>query len=354
MAGDDTHDVACTLCPPGTYRNASLFAEQDGSGGAIVSCRECPAGTYTDQPGATACKPCTDCLSPTVSIGNDCPFSPASQHCERAIKTPCSASQDAQCTMCPSLSVQGGFEKGSDDGICRPCKLGYYYNQSQPVEGRRCVPCAPGFYCPSKDQYVACPGTSIFQRQGAAATFVTVPETTPRSAASSLDQCNCSLAGGFEASTFSQALFGCVPCEDGYYAVAGQHLKCQRCPSGTYSSQTRGVRNYAKCPSSVSPRITFYGAAGTDLVSSSTGALCTADPADAAVTMTVGATSCTPCPTDRPFTREGAVAKSLDDCWRCPDDHFFDTSLETCVRCRPACKHPNEFELAQCTENHDR
>lgn len=197
--GDDTNDVTCTLCPAGTYRNASLFASQDGGGGSIVYCRECPAGKYADQPGAVACKPCTNCLTSLKIELSDtsCPFSPPSKHCEPAIRTPCEPSRDTQCMACPSLSEQGGFERGQDDGICRPCKLGYYYNQSDPVEGRRCIPCAPGFYCPSKDRYVACPGTSIFQRWPAPE-FVTVPETTPRHAASRLDQCNCSVAGGFQ------------------------------------------------------------------------------------------------------------------------------------------------------------
>ncbi len=53
-----------------------------------------------------------------------------------------------------------------------PYKNGYFYNASEPVEGKRCVPCTPGFYCPSRERYFQCKGTQIFKRNGQ---YVTVP-----------------------------------------------------------------------------------------------------------------------------------------------------------------------------------
>ncbi len=139
--GDDTHDVRCTDCPAGTYRDAALFARLDGSNGTIASCRVCPEGTYSDEPGSSACKPCAVC---STANSGACAY-PNSTACVPAARVACTATSDAQCTMCP---VGEGFELR--DGVCIACKPGYFYNASEPVEGRRCIPCPAGFYCPSR------------------------------------------------------------------------------------------------------------------------------------------------------------------------------------------------------------
>jgi len=343
--GDDTRDVACSPCPPGTYRNASLFASQDGSSGSIVYCRECPAGMYSNSSGATACKPCTSCSSATsLSTELSCPFAPTERYCVVATKTPCSNTQDAVCTMCPSLSSESGQQQGlsgffvSDDGICTACKTGYRYNDSEPVEGKRCVPCPEGYYCPSKDAQIPCPGTAILFVGGK---YVAVPQTTPRVGAYKVEHCNCSVTGGFQASQYSQSLLGCEACQDGYYAPPGSSI-CTRCPAGKYASQKHGLRDYYKCPSATSPRIVVSndndGSIGADCSGS----------------VTMGATACTLCPFDRPYTWPDSVSTSDSDCKRCPKDYFFDDAKGACVKCATQCVFPGEYETTACTEFEDR
>lgn len=207
--------------------------------------------------------------------------------------------------MCPALSYpQDGYEL-SENNLCKPCKPGYFYNASDPVVGRRCVPCAEGFFCPSRDEHVECPTLATFKRDGG---YVTVPTTLSRAYRS--EHCNCSAAGGFEPSPYSQALFGCVPCSDGTYSPPGA-VGCASCPAGKYASQVKGATNYRACPASDSPSVSFYGAAGTSGAMSV--AACSATPP--AFLMDVGATACTDCPADRPYTWQQG-SKSVGEC-RC-------------------------------------
>ncbi len=352
FVGDDTNDVRCTPCPPGMYRDAALFAMQDGSNGSVAYCRECPAGTYSNASGAVACTPCSQCSDQKNVKNASCPFSPPDKYCVAAIKTPCSTTQDAVCTMCPSLAdPKSGFYVNSDNGVCTACKPGYHYNESEPVEGKRCVLCPSGYYCPSKDAQILCPGTAIFLSE--AKKFVTVPQTTPTLGAYKVEHCNCSIAGGFQASRYSQALLGCEACPDGYYSPpgGGSVQQCQRCPQGKYAAQKHGLRDYLQCPSADSPKA---------LVLDST---TTSDCSVSLNNVTVGATECTSCPPDRPYTwtvavdyyhSEAGVASSISDCKQCPRDYFFDDAQGRCIKCARRCVFPDEYETTTCTEYEDR
>lgn len=224
---------------------------------------------------------------------------------------------------------------------------------------RRCIPCAPGFYCPSKDQYVECPGTSIFK--GAGGRYAVVPSTS--FAAYKVQHCNCtSASGGFEPSPYSQALFGCVACEDGKFANPSSG-RCQSCPMGKYASKIlKSAVNYRVSPSADSPRISFYGLESSDGL------------ATASATIDVGATLCTVCPADRPYTwNEGS--KSVGDCRygvappeclpfdsksegsfrrRCPQGQFLDRRTLGCRNCSASCAGPQLYEVKACTEDSDR
>ncbi len=191
--------MGCSKCPPGTYRDALT------SPPGMYSCMECPLDTYSAVFGATKCLACKQCQTPNVVQAGElaCPFLPILQNCVRAVLFPCSPTYNSECMMCPTLSMQGGYDLRG--GVCLPCKNGYFYNASEPVEGKRCVPCTPGFYCPSRERYFQCEGTQIFKRAGQ---YVTVPTTLAGAVTPS--QCNCSLAGGFEPSPFgSQVVMLC-------------------------------------------------------------------------------------------------------------------------------------------------
>ena len=247
------------------------------------------------------------------------------------------------------------------DGVCVPCMLGYYYNTTEPVEARRCVACPPGFYCPSQDQFIECPGTVIFRnpqyttvpttlpgtailQDSVQKKYVTVPTTLP--GAHRMDQCNCSIAGGFEASEYSQALFGCVPCPDGWFSAPGDANGCQKCPSGSYASQATNMVDYRKCYTADSPRLVFGNLFSEPSLPCS--------PAFTPEKISAGATSCTQCPFGRPYTSAASAAKSADDCRRCPENHFFNHQRFVCQPCSDACQTPDFYESAPCTEDADR
>lgn len=237
--------------------------------------------------------------------------------------------------MCPSASAQGGFAVRADTQLCYACRDGYYYNASEPVDGKRCVPCPAGFYCPSKDVAYECEGLSIF-KQGSS--YVTVQTSPPGSVR--VSDCSCTLeVGGFQPSSASKGLFGCEPCQDGYYAPKGAE-RCEACPLGTYASRTQGLTNYRQCPSPDSPRYILPGQAAMQYE-------CAQEP------MAAGAVSCTLCPADRPFTR-AVGSKSVDDCNRCPSGQFYSEALRSCKACRAVCETPNQYETVACTDETDR
>lgn len=142
----------------------------------------------------------------------------------------------------------------------------------------------------------------------------------------------------------SQSLSGCRACEDGYYARVGM-ASCAACPLGTYASQSKGVQDYYKCPASDSPKITFYGMA------SATGSSMPGSSFDC--TMDVGATACTPCPADRPYTWQIA-STSAAECKRCPEGMYFDAAQLRCTACFRPCRFPSEYENVACTESTNR
>lgn len=367
--GDDTHDVGCTPCPAGTYRNSALFREMDGGIDAnSVSCRECPRGTYSASPGATRCTPCTDCAN--ASNLEPCPFAPASAHCTAAASAACTRTSDATCVACPSVPTgSGGFDLV--DGVCVPCRAGYYYNASEPAWGKRCVPCTAGFYCPSKDEYIECPSVLTFMDPATKA-YVTVPESPAGSY--SVDQCDCTLAGGFVASSFSLSLFGCIACPDGYYsppsgnaanrtassqppkatAIEMTQGECLPCPQGTYAAQIKSVRNYRTCPSKDSP-LPVFGQVGNSSSGGNRTAVKSSDADCKASDMARarGASSCTACPPDRPYTWH-PHASTASECKRCPQEHYYDSAAKRCKACASKCAPPFMYEAEPCTETSDR
>jgi hypothetical protein len=216
-----------------------------------------------------------------------CPFEPAAKYCTPAASKPCTATSDVECVLCPVLAAFELVHDGADGSapLCVPCKLGYIFNESEPLMGRRCVPCPVGFYCPSKDQIMECPGSFTYIADPMTSRTVRFPTTAE--GAWSMQQCSCNsvgMPGGFEVSSYSQALFGCVPCSNGTYASPGME-RCQPCPTGTYARQDWMVN--------------VPGGKGR----------------------VQGASSCRQCPSDRPYTWD-VGGSSEDDCKTCPENHF--------------------------------
>lgn len=384
FAGNDTHDVICLPCPPGMYR--PLADENSSALSVYASCLACPAGKYSSAPGGLECLPCTDCARLLATQGKNstnqtggpflhtCPFAPADQHCTPAAWSPCTAEADAKCTMCAALSELGGFSVSEEGGqlMCTPCRPGYVYNRSDPVEGRRCVQCPAGFFCPSMDRAYACPGSIVLPRslspQPSGAASAVVPASNPGSW--KVDQCSCSSAsigGGFEAPRFGFAAFGCSPCPNGTFAAPGM-ASCSACPAGTYAAQYIVQATKPLLPDS------FHSAIGGQAAAAQDSAV--VEVAGGLFAAVRGASSCTSCPADRPYTWASAqppsssssssssttnaqLPSSLDDCHACPEGYFslqsrWYAGTEACRPCSKACNYPYEYETAPCTPRSDR
>lgn len=185
------------------------------------------------------------------------------------------------------------------------------------------MPCPQGYYCPHQSRMQMCPGIMTFLR-AEDGIMVTVPTTsTSPVPAYKLEHCNCSAAGGFEASPSSQALFGCIACEDGYYSPpstggSDSSSRCKKCPAGTYASQQ------SVCPISMG---------GVSLL----GHHHPCSPSSSSMRVAVGASACTACPMDKPYTLLEVIAKGIEDCRQCPEEHYYDDHVKRSVYFLDAC-----------------
>lgn len=322
FAGSETSDVACTLCPPGTFRASSDDPEK---------CTPCSAGTYAADAGSMMCVPCARChedfeLADFLDAYPDRCLD--ADDCTMAAVEACAADRDAQCAPCASKGDLGGFDVTSD-GVCVPCRPGFFYNASAEPYAARCIACPEGSYCPSSQEAPRlCEGLRRIARLSETQVHATLLPWSPEQS-TRVGQCNCSLAGGFELAPASARGLGawCTPCAAGKYAAPGMP-QCEACPAGTFAWATETWWDLDKC-SAQSIR------AGT---------------CDSSVPS--GALECTPCPLDRPYTWN-SEAKSEDECHACPPDHY--GGAPDCTPCSPsACQGPELFELIPCTENGNR
>lgn len=337
FSGSETSDVACTLCPPGTFRASPDDPER---------CTPCASGTdYASEAGSLMCLPCTRCQDLDVSDSlleaypGRCL---AAQDCTVAAIEACAADRDARCAPCASsLNNRGG---GFDvrEGVCVPCRPGFFYNASAEPYAARCVACPEGSYCPSSNEVRTCEGQirlarAVAMDQQNRLETMLLPWSPERSTRAG--QCNCSLPGGFELAPNPSARgLGewCVPCAAGKYAAPGGVMhKCEPCPAGTFAHASRVWWDAGKC----SEQSILDATCSVPMVAS-------------------GAVECTPCPLDRPYTwpsSSSSGAKSEDECHACPPDHYY-RPQDGCRPCTPAssCQKPALFELMPCTENGNR
>lgn len=316
-------DQQCEDCPAGTF----------GVTGA--ECIACQTGTwFSSAPGSTHCTQCTSCLSDNSSVPriHACP---PEEECLPGTWSMCNATHDAVCTDCPK-----SWNRVARTGWCTPCAKGYH-NTGENVRGLgACVECKENTFCDSPTTYEACPNLQAFQQAGAA-TLTWVPSSIPGSSRPS--HCTCADAGGFDSQASGGSLAGCIPCQDGYYSAPSQAETCLPCPRGTWSQQ-RTTRDHYKCP--------IPGSTLGAEVRSPAGALIRhphegTEPCE----FTVGATSCTTCPTNH--TRRWP-ATSQEDCSLCEPGQWYDGSSQTCSTCSAACDDTTQYETRPCTEAADR
>lgn len=139
IQANDTADVTCERCPKGMYKAPGM-----------LSCELCPPGTFSDVLGATACKPCTNCL---IENNASCPYADASL-CRNSFDRLCQRDADAKCMKCPVESK--GWAMDPQWGICVGCRDGFYNDMSIANEWERCVQCTANFYCPSSIEFQEC------------------------------------------------------------------------------------------------------------------------------------------------------------------------------------------------------
>jgi hypothetical protein len=151
--------------------------------------------------------------------------------------------------------------------------------------------------------------------------------------------CSCSEAGGFESgSAVGMIGTGCTPCLDGYFSGPGSMDGCQPCPKNTYSTVTADLRDFLKCPNSTSPALHFP--------------LQVSSRDDSCFTVRIGATYCTSCPPDKPYTLASA-SSSKAMCRTCPPDQYLDPVTKICIKCIDACQK-GFYQTSQCTDKTPR
>lgn len=321
--GDILHDVVCKNCSAGT--------KWDG----LYGCTPCVLGEgFAPDEKSTECLACGKCdnahaqwltIAPTLRC-------PANQTCTQGIgyNSTCTLTQNSTCMECPD-----SYKLGSQTGLCFPCKEGFFHNKTKESLSD-CVECPEDHYCPGKDDYAICQDFSIFWRNG---TY----QRHPRSPIASVyaSQCNCSIAGGFQAGV-SMGPLGCRPCEDGTFSAPGS-TTCETCPIGTFSKR-ESVRNYYKCPTETSPVVKFNDIDPWPPFG---------DLPEEDCNMTIGAWECTPCATAKPGYIHTKVsgATTSDQCTHCPINQWWNGTQ--CKKCKPACAIPF-YEQTPCSDESDR
>lgn len=194
--------TACALCPAGAYQRSPTDS----------ACAQCaPGQTYSPVPGATACRPCTQC-GDSEWFARPC--------------TPASDSQCAPCTQCPNGQYAGGqCIRGSStagpDG----------WSQSQDTRCVACPACPDGTYLSSGCADNAPPVCSPCSVCGEN----TILLCTPLSDTVCGETVHCRNAVPFEAYAWLQPSNYCA---QGQYLLGLDPAKgtpsCARCPAGTY------------------------------------------------------------------------------------------------------------------------
>lgn len=309
-------DDRCSVCPAGT-------ASADGK-----SCMPCPSGLrFSGAVNQTRCSECTDCAQASITSG---PLScPPGEHCTAGTMQPCNSTHDSVCMQCPR---QWYLSPGSR--LCRPCAAGHFLLQASPTqyEAHRCVPCPANTFCEGTATFSPCPGLRAYSLSGAISFVPSSPLASSR-----VDACSCHDLGGFEGQGGS--LSGCTACPDGTFSGPGD-LHCLQCPVGSFSKATV-LPDLYRC-GSIEHNARLLGPDGS---------IIHPDPHERVCQVTVGAKSCTLCPTNSTRTPR---AQSISDCTMCRNESFYDRGSGSCVPCSPPCRAPEFFEVGHCTDAADR
>lgn len=320
---------------------------------------------YSPNAGSTSCTACTACTGngtagepggapqgvAEAGWGADRMCNSTGGVCPTAYRSLCTATADARCMSCP----QPAWSLSPATGLCEACATGYLHrlptangSAGEAVGPGECTPCPEDFYCPNARSQRRCQGLVVYDGPSGDPRPHAVPWSPPASAFPS--DCSCaSTGGGFEGR--ADGLVGCTPCRDGHFSPPANRTvappaeaRCEPCPAGTYASRRQAPDRIA-CPTDASSAL--LGEVGAPQQQQQQQACGGLDPP----TVTVGASSCTPCPPDRPHTRS-AASSSQADCTRCPAGQWWGGGR--CNPCRGACSlAAGEFEASPCTDGAD-
>ena len=247
--------VACSRCPPGTYKDVT------GS----TPCTPCPKNTYQVAAGANSSTQCLQCtlFSQTKTNGSRfqqsclcapgyfqdsthtcsvCPVGYYKNVYSNDACLPCGLGMYADstgmttCKMCAgdAQTTNIGKTNGTDclcnagytglgSANCSPCAAGKYKTA---LGGQTCIDCAVGYYSPV---------TAL-----AAPTCVLCPDysTTVATGSDAVSKCVCGVGFFDDNRTVQQAgsALNCVPCPRGKFRQDLTSAECLPCPVGTYSS----------------------------------------------------------------------------------------------------------------------
>lgn len=239
-----TNTSACSICAPGTSNsltgntacatNCSAGYYQDGS---LLECTVCPAGTYINASRASACLQCAagkttsttgstycdvDCTAGTYQNGSmsSCANCPAGRinivgNASSCTACPAGYTSTAGTTICTSCAA-GTFTAAAGTSSCSACALGTF---AQYANSTTCAPCSAGFFAGSTSSTICAQctaGTSTGGNTGASACTNCAAGSFSKTAAAPV----CSLCAPNTYQTIAGST-ACTNCDSGYVSAAG-------------------------------------------------------------------------------------------------------------------------------------
>lgn len=267
----------CTLCVPGTYKDAKgmqvcdlcgvdptqhMYGAEEEGAVSYLHCQSCPEHSGQDQSSVnfdnlmnelsdclcfpahsgwtvTACSPCPPYQYKIGYSNDECVYCADGYYfvdsnqvcsmCELLDSTNTSRKHTLQAVNSANMSLRWG----QDQSDC-VCDLGYVRSVDT------CYPCAVGTVRGTIEQ-LTCTACEVdfYQDEEGTTACKRCPVNSHTNDTAKTDITDCLCDAGFELHTDGIDQ-GCVPCPAGYYALKGSN-QCQQCPQDTYSLANAAV-----------------------------------------------------------------------------------------------------------------
>ena len=315
------------------------------------TCQECPRGTFARSNGSSVCSLCdygkynVKTGQSSISACLDCP--------------PGMFNDDNGSHVCVACEI-GTY---LSENICKPCSPGSYTNQNSSVS---CLPCAAGTYADKAKATVcvACPTGTHASSQGFSLCIDC--EAGKYNAGSSVA---CSQCGSGTYSIGPRPTV-CLHCPEGSYSINTNTSVCIFCVPGTYSitkgSSTNTCKNCSVgsfnarfaatrctlCPVATyaqSERATACTQCASGFTTKAVGSISSVNCTQ--IIINAVCTQCKQCPSNALYAKTTCKPNQkneMDDTvCVCPRHHYYDSTLNICIRCRTCPVNATTFRFCE-------